>query len=838
MKNTNRIQKLFPLHWSISIIVPVVVLAVLFLLTFAQIYEDGRIGLYDTFLRTRKVPVENQRIVIVDIDDPSIEELGEWPWKRTLFARYAAELTRYTPAAIGIDINYSLESSHTLPEFLLQAVLEYQPEVPTDIAALTSLSEDPYFGNMLRAMDRTVLPITLKNPDPEKEWWENPEIVPVSPSLEYVPEQTGFSNLYIDRDGIVRRGYLVVSPGREGENVPSYALSILEEGLDDFSYSKSGNALEITWTDSSGAGQTRRLPLDSHGRVLINWPRKEYLESFQHIPFHVLFERMGLMADLWYNISLLISEGLVTSESTGVEAYLLHERAGSLRMRAFITGDSSLLQESYRISSAAEELLEAFLYGQAEDLIIQSLAATEDPAADASPAVFPEDVSFLFEASRMLWTDIMEIDSVLSDILKDSLIVVSFSATSTTDLGANPFDSEYINAGYYAAVMNMILEDDSFGSAPRWINWVIAGVFTFGAAFLLRKKRAFLGIAVAAGAAVVFTALAWLVFRTADVYLDISLVLQALGFTSVVLILLEYIGTESEKSWIHNAFGHYISEEFINELVKDPEKLKLGGQEQEVTILFSDLKNFTGIAENLKPADLVSVLNAYLGAMSDIVLEYGGTIDKYEGDSIMAFFGAPINHTDHRARAVQAAIAMREQEKEVNHRLSSQYPIPYRLFTRIGLNSGKAVVGNLGTERRMNYTAWGHEVNIASRLEGANKTLGTQIILSESARRDIPKNVVTRRLGRLVLVGAQGPVPAYEVLGYRGELSPVTIEAAELFSDAVLQWGEGNAKEALNLFHAVLKRIPNDETTKFYIRYLRERSETEDVTDIMTLTTK
>jgi class 3 adenylate cyclase len=180
------------------------------------------------------------------------------------------------------------------------------------------------------------------------------------------------------------------------------------------------------------------------------------------------------------------------------------------------------------------------------------------------------------------------------------------------------------------------------------------------------------------------------------------------------------------------AFSTYLSEDVVEEIISDPARLHLGGTNRHMTALFSDIKNFTRIAEQLSPEHLVDLLNHYLSTMSDVILEQKGTIDKYQGDSIVSFFGAPLDLKDHAMRACTAAIILKRMEKDINHYVLENGISPLPLLTRIGINTGEMVVGNMGTQKKMNYTIISSAVNLASRLEGVNKQYGTWVLATDS----------------------------------------------------------------------------------------------------------
>ena len=202
--------------------------------------------------------------------------------------------------------------------------------------------------------------------------------------------------------------------------------------------------------------------------------------------------------------------------------------------------------------------------------------------------------------------------------------------------------------------------------------------------------------------------------------------------TFLLVSILKFIFSEQEKSFLRKAFTMYLSSDVVNQIVEDPSLLKLGGQEKQITALFTDIKSFSTLSEKVTPEHLVEILNKYLTVMSDIVLEQKGTIDKYIGDAIVSFFGAPIDLPDHASRACLAAVRMKQAEEKLNEEMMAANETPMPIYTRIGVNTGAMVVGNMGTNNKMNYTIMGNDVNLAARLEGVNKAYGTWILVSES----------------------------------------------------------------------------------------------------------
>jgi class 3 adenylate cyclase len=279
-----------------------------------------------------------------------------------------------------------------------------------------------------------------------------------------------------------------------------------------------------------------------------------------------------------------------------------------------------------------------------------------------------------------------------------------------------------------------------------------------------------------------------------------------------------HILLQAQKQVIRRAFSTYLSEEVVEEVLSDPRKLQLGGVKRNISALFTDIQDFTPISQNMDPEDLISMLNAYLSVMSGIILEQQGTIDKYEGDAIISFFGAPIEIKDHAFRAALAAINMKRAEKDLHIRFAKEGISPLPIRTRIGINTGEMVTGNMGTRQKMNYTIIGNNVNIASRLEGVNKLYGTWILASEATVRKAGERIISRRLDRVRVVGIDAPIRLYELLELRERCSDDIFTLVRLSEEALIKFEARDWVAATAAFEAVLKHSPTDSPAKLYLQ--------------------
>lgn len=238
------------------------------------------------------------------------------------------------------------------------------------------------------------------------------------------------------------------------------------------------------------------------------------------------------------------------------------------------------------------------------------------------------------------------------------------------------------------------------------------------------------------------------------------------GLTFTIIITYRLLTEQKEKRFIKQTFSKFVSEDVVDQLVKNPEMLKLGGDKKIVTVLFSDIRGFTSISERMTPEQLVDHLNQYLQAMTDIVIKYDGTLDKYVGDEIMAFWGAPIPQDDHALRCCRAALEMMSKLHEMNIVWAQQKKDT--LDIGIGINTGPMIVGFVGSTSRMDYTLMGDMVNLGARLEGTNKIYTTNIIISEFTYEHVREHVVARELDLIKVKGKDVPVKIYELLDIKG----------------------------------------------------------------------
>ncbi|MGY8700410.1 MAG: CHASE2 domain-containing protein [bacterium] len=284
------------------------------------------------------------------------------------------------------------------------------------------------------------------------------------------------------------------------------------------------------------------------------------------------------------------------------------------------------------------------------------------------------------------------------------------------------------------------------------------------------------------------------------------------GTINLYLFMME----RKQKGFIKGAFSQYLSPTVIDQIVENPDMLELGGEKRELTPFFSDIQGFSTISEGLTPEELVQLLNEYLTAMCDIISSHQGTIDKFEGDAIIAFWGAPLDLPNHATVACHATIEMQQRGVELRKMLREQNrPL---LFTRMGLNSGPVVVGNMGSAERMDYTMMGDVVNLAARLEGANKFYKTFSMISGSTYELAKDNIDSRQLDIIRVVGKNEPVPVHELLARKNETSSEMSGVVEQYMKGLKLYQDRNFSDAIVEFEKVLTIDSEDGPSQTYIK--------------------
>ncbi|GBU27241.1 adenylate cyclase [Treponema sp. R8-4-B8] len=831
---------------------------------------------FDLFLRFLPSLTENEKVFVLTLDDDSISYAGGFPFRREVMADVVILLKELGVQTIAFDLSYLDESPYRLdPDYAAEVFGSYldknftlldeasnsvidaigprtsgserelykndmknlyrsvRGDLETSLSLLTR-DVDEYFARALAFSDCSWLTLTMLRQEDIFEGGEiaanaeidqylndyialeyvinngdrkTPDMAGVMPAINKLMSRAkgaGFVNASPDTDGFRRRINLLVK--YKGAYYGHLALVAMQEKLGYASIEVSNSAVTLVKPN----GGKMRIPRSQDGKMLLKWPKKSFydykimslVQLIQHTVIEPVFAR---------NISLMNDSGFFFYWDNGPnpwEYYFESERIKNASLAENGSAGTEWLstRESF-FNSCAE-----FLNGNYEKTILADVGDDVDTA---------DFVRELFDVCRGQLNRMAEIRKDAA-VLRDGFCVIGADATSMTDNGLITFQENYPNVGTYAVAANMMLSGEFLSDTPKIIPAIIALLYSLLLGFLLSRfgnKMSIItgvsGLFLLCGAFAAF-------FMISKIYIGFAVPLTATALTFISMMALKFLTASREKAFLHNAFSRYLAPEVITELINDPDKLNLGGEKREMTAIFTDIQGFSTISEKLDPVRLVQLLNRYLTAMSNIIMENLGTIDKYEGDAIIAFFGAPVFRENHPSLACKSALAMKAAERELNKTVMEEKLSPSPLFTRIGINTGEMVVGNMGAENKMDYTIMGNAVNLAARLEGVNKQYHTGgILISEYTRAKLGEEFLIRRLDRVRVVGINTPLRLYEMLAINDEQlsmcnGKVSKEEIERWENAIDLYEKKNFKEALGLFKSIMEKNPDDKVAELY----------------------
>ena len=432
-------------------------------------------------------------------------------------------------------------------------------------------------------------------------------------------------------------------------------------------------------------------------------------------------------------------------------------------------------------------------------------------------------------------------DERLEEILKDRIVFVGATAIGIYDIRHTPFG---IMPG--VEIQATFIQNVLDGKLLKTSGWFIRNVFNTGSILgigllfilVMRRLSIYLAGLLAIGLGYSYYRFQLYMFISHYTMLDVLYPVIAIILVYGGIAFYKYAVEAGERRFIKKAFGHYISPQVVEQLIADPGKLELGGQEKVMTAIFTDIKGFSSFSEKMGPHDLVELLNEYLTEMTTIIMANKGTLDKYIGDAIVAFFGAPLDDEEHAVNACKAALESQRRLAQMREKWRERNLPP--LEVRIGLNTGEMLVGNMGSDKTFNYTMMGDEVNLAARLEGVNKQYGTSICISENTLRATDGQFETRELDLVKVVGRETPVRLYELLALKGGLTKEQEEWRAAFAHALEIYNSQKWEEAMGEFEEVA-RLHDDGAARNYARRCRRFLELPPGTEwdgIFTLTSK
>jgi len=652
-----------------------------------SLVESLELKTYDTRFRARGEVPPSPDIVIVGIDQRTLDRAGSWPIPRTQYARLLENLAGDGARVVGIDLNFPKPDDRSGRELVRRAREDYLQRTPAG-------RRDPAYLARLDAMEREA--------DTDARFAEA-----------------------IRKSGRVVLGYFFFIGEKEVGSINQAAQEEADSLLQFATFTTRG------LKDARGEAPP---PLQE------TFPEREepYLAETNLAVFTEAADfRVG-----FFNVS---------ADADGVV------RHATLAMK-YASGWKNEDTEANFYPSFDLQVLRAYLsVPEQETVLLYNAAGVE--AVELGKRRIPADTDgrllVHYQGGPLTYPHVSFVDvaegSFPPGTFRDKIALVGPTALGIADFRPTPYaESFHPGVEIHANILDTVLNQRFLHRGPREQLIDLGVILLFGAGLgllLVRVRPAWTTpVAAATLAAFVLAAYAALVWFHSwlNVVIPSGVLVANFGLVTAVRMLLE----EREKRRIHSAFHHYVPAGLLRELVKNPESLKLGGEERELTILFSDIRGFTSLAEKLTPLELTHFLNAYTDEMTDIVFLHWGTLDKYQGDAVMAFWGAPYEQDDHALRACAAALDMSRRVDELRALWREQGKPDINIG--LGLSTGEVVVGNMGSRKRFNYTVLGDAVNLASRLEGVNKQYATRILVSEFTFEQAgnPLVLLERRLGQ------------------------------------------------------------------------------------------
>ncbi|MDA0781619.1 MAG: adenylate/guanylate cyclase domain-containing protein [Rickettsiales bacterium] len=629
-----------------------------------RIVKQMQLKVFDTFQQKYPRQYTDQPIKIVDIDDESLEELGQWPWPRSIMADLVDRLNEAGVAAIAMDIVFS-EEDRTSPKHILSL---WKKEDKLSYLLDELPDHDTLFADSISGAN-VVTGFVLNN----------------DISGKFAQSKAGYSYAGNDPSPFLSRfrGYIT-------------SLKILEDAAN-------GNGALNSIVDDDGI--IRRIPL-----VLIT--------ASTFVP--------SLSAE-----ALRIAQGAST--------YIIKTAGAS--------GETS--------------------FGTNSGITSVKIGHLEIPT-DRTAKLWVYYTQYTQERYIPAWK-VLDPDYDLSH-LEGNIIFIGTSSEGLRDIRATPLNPAANGVEVHVQALEQMLTGD-FLNRPDWVHGAeIAMMVAVGLTLIIMMSKlsalwGALFTLLSLGGSLAFSWYSFLEYKTL-----IDPVIPGIAISLIYLSesLIRYISSETEKKQVRNAFSHYMSPALVEQLAKNPDSLKLGGETKELTILFCDIRGFTTISEQFDAHSLTHFINRFLTPMTTIILDKKGTIDKYMGDCIMAFWNAPLDDENHAQNACLSALKMLDALVELNSRQEKEAKEAGRKFIPInigiGLNTGNCCVGNMGSEQRFDYSVLGDDVNLASRLEGQSKTYGVNIVIGENTKKKID-DMATLELDLIQVKGKTEPVRIFTLLG-------------------------------------------------------------------------
>jgi class 3 adenylate cyclase len=582
------------------------------------------------------------------------------------------------------------------------------------------------------------------------------------------------------------------------------------------------------------------LPVDPSGRLLIDFRGRWGEDGFERVNAARLLDLVDIQVR---------RDRYLRSHAKYLQEIVVADVLGRLGQRVSGSTIPVPTGAAHAIATAARGALDGCVKLQAgraaavADLVMEKLSMDERSLLSALDAArktpgSPDEEAIRKELART--DDVYRPFLIDLPLLKDSLrrqvqgrfCLVGVTATSTTDISAIPLQERCINLGIHATVLNQALH----GSRLRRSGWASVDLPVLLINLLL-VPLIVARLSIRAGALAItgllgfHVVLSALLLIYAGLWIDMTTPVLAAGSAYVLISLRRHAREIRQKQKIRAMFETYLDPRIVEQMVTDERCwTELGGTARTITAFFSDIEGFTSISEMLDPEELSQMLVGYLTPMTQVILLHDGIRDKYIGDAIVAFFGAPVPYADHARKACLASITQMERIASLRQQWLTDGAAWYRkirdrgldLRFRIGVNTGVAKVGNFGAAAAKNYTMIGDNVNLASRLEGANKEYRSRVMISESTYQAARQDVEVRELDSLRVVGRLQPVRVFELLGRNGQVDPALIAMSRRFTEALELYRARRFGEAGRLFGEIHREFPDDGPTGTYVARLAD----------------
>lgn len=403
---------------------------------------------------------------------------------------------------------------------------------------------------------------------------------------------------------------------------------------------------------------------------------------------------------------------------------------------------------------------------------------------------------------------------VKPEYFKDKIVIVGITEVGVFDLRPTPVDPVTPGVSLHYTLVSNILKSD-YLSDKRYIDIIIIIILPLIALIISFVRKIYIRIVLYTTVAFIVIVLSNYLFALKYIWLSEFYHLASLFLSALFLEAILFFITDQKSAQIRKAFSTYVSPEVVEIMLKDPDKLKLGGENREITVIFTDIRGFTTLSEKLKSEEVVYMLNQLNTPLTNIIIENGGMLDKYIGDAIMAIFNAPVDIDKHPDRACRSALAMYKTVEKLSERFQSEGLPPVKIG--VGVNTGEATVGNIGSDVRFDYTAIGDCVNLSSRLESLNKYYKTHIIVSETTKSKLTEPFLMRQIDKVVVKGKTEPVGIYELLE-DNEKNRAMVKDFEIAYDEYLK---GNFDLAKERFKEILEKY-SDGLSEVYLKRCEE----------------